>query len=39
MAELSIGLLTCLKLFSRKFNSHGGVFGYSEVSGFDIIAS
>ena len=39
MAELSIGLLTCLKLYSREFNSHGDIFGYSKVSGFDIIVS
>ena len=39
VAELSIGLLTCLKLCGREFNSHCGICGYSEVSGVDIIAS
>ena len=39
MAELSIGLLTCLNMCSREFNSHCGIFGNSEVSGVDIIAS
>ena len=39
VAELSIGLLTCLKLCRREFQSHCGVFDDSEVSGVDIIAS
>ena len=38
MAELSIGLLTCLELCSREFNSYCHIFGDSKVFGVHIIA-
>ena len=39
VAELSISLLTCLKLCGREFQPHCGIFGDSKISTVDIIVS
>ena len=39
VAELSISLLTCLKLCGREFQPHCGIFVDSKVSSVDIVVS